>query len=67
MESRFTRKSHGKKNHKILAVKSAVKFRNSSVLQFPGPAALLGITSFRKKKKHCVNMKLFSMNLKYLP
>lgn len=39
-----------KKNHKILAVKSAVKFRNSSVLQFPGPAALLGIISFRKKK-----------------
>lgn len=53
MESRFTRKSHGKKNHKILAVKSAVKFRNSSVLQFPGPAALLGITSFRKKKTLC--------------
>jgi len=50
MESRFTRKSHGKKNHKILAVKSAVKFRNSSVLQFPGPATLLGIISFRKKK-----------------
>lgn len=39
-----------KKNHKILAVKSAVKFRNSSVLQFPGPATLLGIISFRKKK-----------------
>lgn len=54
-----------KKNHKMLAVKSVVKFRNSSVLQFPGPAALLGITSF--KKKDCVNMKLFSMNLKCLP